>query len=137
MRLVRKMLKMADLKPGEVLVDLGAGDGRIVFCAAKEFGAECIGIEIDPLRLQLCKTRAAALGLEDKVSMVWGNFFELDLSAADVVTFYLSQAAADKLASKLKSELRPGARVVSNRRPLPGWEPSRVDRLDRLYMYTA
>jgi len=57
------------------------------------------------------------------------------MSSADVVSFYLSQAAADKLAVKLKAELKPGGRVVSNRRPLPGWEPEKVDRLDRLYMY--
>ena len=135
MRLVRKMLTMSELKSGETLIDLGAGDGRIIFMAAKEFGARAIGVEIDPLRLQYCKTMATTLGLEDKVSVTWGDFFQMDMSQADVVSFYLSQAAADKLAPKLASELKPGARVVSNRRPLPGWEPYKIDRLDRLYVY--
>lgn len=135
MRLVRKMLKMAELKPGETLIDLGAGDGRIIFTAAREFGAKAIGIEIDPIRLQYCKARASSLGLSDRVTVAWGDFFQMDLSGADVVSFYLSQAAADKLAPKLRAELKPGARVVSNRRPLPGWEPEKVDRADRLYVY--
>jgi len=135
MRLVRKMLKMAELKPGETLIDLGAGDGRIILTAAGEFGAKTIGVEIDPVRLQICRTRAAAMGLENLVTVTWGNFFEMDMSEADVVSFYLSQAAADKLAAKLRKELKPGARVVSNRRPMPGWEAEKVDRLDRLYMY--
>jgi cyclopropane fatty-acyl-phospholipid synthase-like methyltransferase len=137
MRLVRKMLKMAELKPGETLIDLGAGDGRVIITAAKEFGAKAIGVEIDPVRLQICKTRASSLGLDNMVTVSWGNFFEMDMSSADVVCFYLSQAAADKLAVKLRKELRPGARVVSNRRPMPGWNAERVDRLDRLYMYRA
>ncbi|MDP2860047.1 MAG: class I SAM-dependent methyltransferase [Bacillota bacterium] len=135
MRLVRKMLKMAELKPGETLIDLGAGDGRVILTAAREFGAKAIGVEIDPVRLQICKTRASALGLDSLVTVSWGNFFEMDMSAADVVSFYLSQAAADKLADKLRKELKPGARVVSNRRPMPGWDAEKVDRLDRLYVY--
>jgi precorrin-6B methylase 2 len=133
MRLVRNMLKMAELKPGEVLMDLGAGDGRIIFTAAKEFGARAIGVEIDPIRHQYCKTRAAQLGLTEKVECVWGNFFDIDMKDVDVVSFYLSQAAADKLALKLKAELKPGARVVSNLRYLPGWEPEKKD--GRLSMY--
>jgi len=133
MRLVRRMLEMAELKPGEMLLDLGAGDGRVIFTAAKEYGAKAIGVEIDPIRLQYCRTRATQLGLEGKAECVWGNFFEMDMSNADVVSFYLSQAAADKLAPKLKAELKPGARVVSNLRYLPGWTPEKVD--GRLLMY--
>jgi precorrin-6B methylase 2 len=133
MRLVRNMLKMAELKPGETLMDLGAGDGRIIFTAAREFGAHAIGVEIDPIRNQYCKTRAVQLGLQDQVECIRANFFEIDMSNVDVVSFYLSQAAADKLAVKLKAELKPGARVVSNLRYLPGWEPEKKD--GRLTMY--
>lgn len=135
MKRVRRMLTAARLQPGETLVDLGAGDGRIIMTAAREFGARAIGVEIDPLRYALCRLRILAGGLSGKVEMVWANFFDLDLSGADVVTFFLSQAAADRLAEKLRKELKPGARVVSHQRPLPGWAPLEIDREHDLYVY--
>jgi len=132
---VRAMLQMARLAPGETLYDLGAGDGRIIITAAREFGARAVGIEIDPLRSALCRWRAFTAGLRDRVSVERANFFEVDLRNADVVTFYLSQAAADRLKDKFEAELKPGARVVSHRRPVPGWRPAAVDERHGLYLY--
>jgi len=135
MRRARALLRAAGVQPGETVVDLGAGDGRIILTAAKEFGARAVGVEIDPLRFALCRVRIALHRLAHRVEMQWANFFDVDLTDADVVTFFLSQAAADKLAPKLKAELKPGARVVSHQRPLPGWTPWRVDREHDLYVY--
>lgn len=132
---VRAMLKMANLAPGETLYDLGAGDGRVILTAAREFGARAVGIEIDPLRAALCNWRIRLGRLQDRVRVERANFFDVDLSNADVVTFYLSQAAADRLKDKFERELRPGARVVSHRRPVPGWRPAAVDERRGLYVY--
>lgn len=135
MRRVRAMLDAARLQPGETLVDLGAGDGRVIITAAREKGARAVGVEIDPLRYALCRLRIALGGLSGKASVLWSNFFDVDLRDADVVTFFLSQAAADKLAPKFRAELKPGARIVSHQRPLPGWTPVRVDEEHQLYVY--
>lgn len=132
---VRAMLRMARLAPGETLYDLGAGDGRIIITAAREFGAKAVGIEIDPLRSALCRWRVRLGGLSDRVRVERANFFDVDLRDAQVVTFYLSQAAADRLKDKFETELRPGARVVSHRRPVPGWRPAAVDPDHGLYLY--
>lgn len=144
-RAVLKMLSHAKLQPGESVVDLGAGDGRILIHAVRTFRAHAVGIEIDPLRVALCKVRLFILnsrpsrrrrGSNVRAEVRMANFFEVDLSYADVVTFYLSQAAADKLAVKLAEELRPTARVVSFRRPIPGWIPTLHDTDDDIYVYT-
>ncbi|HEY8497223.1 MAG TPA: class I SAM-dependent methyltransferase [Limnochordales bacterium] len=132
---VRAMLRMANLAPGETLYDLGAGDGRVILTAAREFGARAVGIEIDPLRAALCTWRIRLARLQDRVRVERANFFDVDLRKADVVTFYLSQAAADRLKEKFEAELRPGARVVSHRRPVPGWRPAAVDERRGLYVY--
>lgn len=132
---VRQMLHLARVQPEEVVYDLGAGDGRVVITAAREFGARAVGVEIDPLRAVLCRWRVRRARLQHRVRIERTNFFTLDLSKADVVTFYLSQAAADKLRRKFETELKAGARIVSHGRPLPGWRPATVDPQHRLYVY--
>lgn len=134
---VRAMLNLARLRPGELICDLGAGDGRVIITAAREFGARSIGVEIDPLRSLLCRFRVWVGRLQHRVRVERANFFTIDLRDVDVVTFYLSQAAADKLQAKFAAELAPGARVVSHRRPLPGWQPTAVDETHQLYMYVV
>lgn len=134
---VKKMLQYAKLRPGETIVDLGAGDGRIILAAAREYDAHAIGIEIDPFRWFLCKIRLAMLTRPGRASVRMGNFFDMDLSRADVITFYLSQAAADKLKDKLENELKPGSRVVSYRRPITGWRPAFHDGEDDIYVYVV
>lgn len=134
-RVLAKMLRYAKLQPDELLIDLGAGDGRVLLAAAKGYGARAVGIEIDPVRYALCRARIRLSRLDRRVAVRKENFFRTDLAGADVVTFYLSQAAADKLAEKFERELRPGTRVVSYRRPLPGWEPALVDEEDQIYVY--
>ncbi|UCE97834.1 MAG: class I SAM-dependent methyltransferase [Dehalococcoidia bacterium] len=105
---------MAKVKPGELVYDLGCGDGRIIIMAARHFGALAVGIEIDPLRYLWSQIRIRFLGLSDRVSIKYGNFYKYDLSQADVITCYLLQDTNKKIATKLNRELKPRARVVSN-----------------------
>ena len=111
---VNKMLAMAEVGPNDVIYDLGCGDGRTIVMAAWRHGSRAVGIEIDPLRYLWCQVAIAVLGLRGRVKVVFGDFFDKDLSEADVVTCYLLQVTNEKLEEKLKEELRPGTRVVSN-----------------------
>jgi predicted RNA methylase len=124
---VRHMLFLAELKPGEVFFDLGAGDGRTVIMAAKEFGARAVGVE---LREDLAKKALGTVyeeGLQDRVTIVRDDMFNVDLSPADVVFLYLTTSANEKIKPKLQAELRPGVRVVSHDYEIVGWKPIKVE----------
>ncbi|MEM3770496.1 MAG: class I SAM-dependent methyltransferase [Candidatus Bathyarchaeia archaeon] len=121
------MLILAQLKPGEVFFDLGAGDGRTVIMAAKEFGARAVGVE---LREDLAKRALSTVyeeGLQDKVTIVNGDMFNVDLSSADVVFLYLTTSANEKIKPKLEAELKSGVRVVSHDYEVVGWRPLKVE----------
>jgi SAM-dependent methyltransferase len=132
---VRKMLEMAGVGPGDLVYDLGCGDGRTIVTAARRFGARAVGIEIDPLRYLWCQMLITVLGLRDRVRVVYGSFYRQDLSDADVVTCYLLQSTNEKMEGKLKRELDPSARVVSNRFTFPGLHLLQQDSKDELYLY--
>jgi SAM-dependent methyltransferase len=134
MKTVHKMLTMADVRPDDVLYDLGCGDGRIIVTAARRYGARAVGIEIDPLRYLWCQFLVSILGLRDRVKIIFGNLFSQDLSEADVVTCYLLQNTNEKLEGKLLQELRPGTRVVSHDFTFPHLSKVRQDGEARLYL---
>lgn len=124
---VRHMLKLADLKPGETFYDLGAGDGRAVIMAAQEFGARAVGVE---LREDLAKKALATiheLRIQDRVTIVQNDLFKVNLSPANVVFLYLTTSANDKVKPKLEKELKPGARVVSHDYEILGWKPVKTE----------
>jgi len=108
-----KILDLLELKPGEILYDLGSGDGRVIIEAANSYGVKAIGIEINPLLVFSSRRRIIKLGLEGKVEVLWGNFFKKNLSGANAITVYLTQPANNRLERKFLSELRPKTRVVS------------------------
>jgi cyclopropane fatty-acyl-phospholipid synthase-like methyltransferase len=110
---VDAMLKLADVKPTDVVYDLGCGDGVIVATAAQKYGARAVGIDIDPQRVQEATERARKMGVSDKVTIKQGDLFEADIKEASVVTLYLLTSLNIKLMPKLKKELKPGTRVVS------------------------
>ncbi|HJR61514.1 MAG TPA: methyltransferase domain-containing protein [Vicinamibacterales bacterium] len=110
---VDAMLKLADVKPTDVVYDLGCGDGIIVTTAAQKYGARAVGIDIDPQRVKEATERAQKMGVSDKVEIRQGDLFEADIRDATVVTLYLLQSLNIKLMPKLKKELKPGTRVVS------------------------
>ena len=123
---VDKMLEAARVKPGEVVYDLGSGDGRIVITAAQKFQARAVGVE---LRADLCKGARAKiheLGLAGRVTLIQGDLLKVDLSPADVVTLYLLTSSNERLRPNLERDLKPGARVVSNDFQIRGWKPADV-----------
>jgi len=124
---VKQMLSLAQLKPGEIIYDLGCGDGRVVIMAAHEFGARGVGIEMREDLVKQALTKVSELGLEGRVKIVQGDIFKVDLAQADVVTLYLTTSANDKVKPKLESELKLGARVVSHDYEILGWRPVKID----------
>src|SRR5260221_13883834 len=96
---IRKALKLANLQSDETLYDLGAGDGRVLLIAAREFNAKAIGIEIGPIQCALIWLRAAASGLGNKIQVKWGNYLKVDLSQADVVFLYATSKEVLKVAA--------------------------------------
>lgn len=134
---VKRMLKLAKPKPGEVLFDLGCGDGKIITTAAKEYGVKAVGIELREDLVKRALERVHALGLDQNVKVVHGDIFDQDIGDADVVTLYLTTHANEQIKPKLEKELKPGSRVVSNCYEIPGWKPVQVDDMgfSKIYLY--
>lgn len=132
---VKKMLKIAEVGKDDVVYDLGCGDGRIIAIAAGEFGVRAVGIEADPLRFLFSFVRIKISGLGNKVKVIWGNFFHVNLEEATVVTVFLSNKANRKLKEKLQRELSPGTRIISYCWIFDGWKPVKTDPSSHLYMY--
>jgi len=126
LEVAKKMIDIAQVKSNEVLYDLGCGDGRLIILAAKDAGAKTTGIELREDLIERAKTEIKRLNLENKVTIIQGNFFDVPISDADVVTLYLTSSANDRLRPKLEAELKPGARVISHDFKVPGWKPSAV-----------
>jgi protein-L-isoaspartate O-methyltransferase len=118
------MLTLASVGPGDVVVDLGSGDGRIVIIAAQKYGARGVGIELDAKLIEQSRQNARDAGVEDRVTFTRADLFAADLSTATVVALYLSPSMNRELAPKLQKELKPGTRVVSHQFPMPGWTPT-------------
>lgn len=123
------MLRLAGVGPGDVVYDLGSGDGRIPIIAAQKYGARGVGIEIDPTLVQTATRIATEAEVAGRVSFHVADLFETDLSQATVVTAYLSTTIMMRLEPRLRA-LRPGTRIVSHQFTMPGWKPDRVMRVD-------
>ncbi|MFW6012759.1 MAG: SAM-dependent methyltransferase [Candidatus Bipolaricaulota bacterium] len=119
---VKRILDLADIRPDDIIYDLGCGDGRIVVEAAKQYGIRGVGIEIDPLRVAISWLRALFAGQQSRVTIKMGNMYRVDLRQADVVVLFLSASSNRKLAPKLSRELEEGSRIVSYYHELPGWD---------------
>jgi ubiquinone/menaquinone biosynthesis C-methylase UbiE len=126
LEVAKKMLDLSQIRSGEILYDLGCGDGRLIVLAGKEIGAKATGIELREDLIERARTEIKRLNLEDKVNVVQGNFFDIPITNADVVTLYLTSSANERLRPKLEAELKHGARVVSHDFKVPGWKPSVV-----------
>jgi len=130
MPVVDAMLRLAQVGPRDVVYDLGSGDGRIVMLAAQKYGARGVGIEIDPRLIDLSRQVARDGEVGDRATFVQGDFFTADISAATVVTLWLSEGLNARLEPKLRRELRPGSRVVSHQFRMGEWQPDRTLHLD-------
>lgn len=122
---IKAMLEMAEVDANDVLYDLGSGDGRIVVAAAKNFGAQAVGVEIDAGRVALSEAYAAQMGVEDRVCFIEDDLFAADYSPATVVTMYLLHTVNLELRPRLLNELRPGTRIVSHAFDMGDWKPDK------------
>jgi precorrin-6B methylase 2 len=126
---VERMLTLADVRPGEMVYDLGCGDGRIVITAATKFSARAVGVEIRRDIYDSTLARVASLGLSDQVRIVHGDALKTDLTQADVVTLYLLTSSNERLRPVLEAQLKPGARVVSHDFEIRGWKPVKTEKM--------
>jgi len=129
------MLKLADLKPGDVVYDLGCGDGRIVITAAKEYGSHAVGIDIDPERIAEATGNARKAKVDNLVNFRRGDLFEADIAPATVVTLYLLPSINLKLKPKLLHDLKPGTRIVSHGFDMGDWKPDRRETVGGRNIY--
>jgi len=134
-RAVETMLRFAEVGPRDTLYDLGAGTGAIVFRAARTYRARVIGVEVEPLRFLILRLRRALGPFADRITLHWGNLFDLEFRDATVITAFLWPGAMARLRPKLESELPPGARVVSHCHRVPGWTPEKYDKASDVYLY--
>ena len=136
---VERMSALAKIKPGEIVYDLGAGDGRIVITAAKQYGAQATGFEIAVLPFIIGYIRIQLAGVQKKARLRYRNFYNQDLSTADVIFAFLTPPAMEKLKPKFEKEIKSGCRIVSYAFAVPGWEPTTVDKPNQkttaIYLY--
>jgi predicted RNA methylase len=137
---IYQMLELAGVTADDVVYDLGSGDGRIPVLAGQRYGARAVGIELDPSLVEISRQIARDNDLQGKVVFREADLFAADISAATVVTLYLSSPVNARLERKLKRELPAGARIVSREFPIGTWAPERTIRADdgtTLFLWTV
>lgn len=132
---VDEMLRQARLGKGDLLIDLGSGDGRIPLAAARQYGVRAVGIDIDPKLVEEASETAKREGLDGLVTFRLGDMFAADLSGATVVTLYLSDRLNVMLRPKLLRELPVGARIVSHDFRMGDWPPEKSVRVPWKNLY--
>jgi 2-polyprenyl-3-methyl-5-hydroxy-6-metoxy-1,4-benzoquinol methylase len=132
---VDAMLKLAGAHAGDVLYDLGSGDGRIVVTAAKVYGIHGTGIDINPVRIQEANENATKNGVTNLVTFKNEDLFEADIHDASVVTLYLLTSLNLKLRPKLWHDLKPGTRIVSQTFDMGDWEPEKQEIVEGHTIY--
>jgi SAM-dependent methyltransferase len=138
---VAEIVSLAEVRPGDVVYDLGCGDGRIVIAAAKA-GAQGVCVDIDPVRIRESRANARAAGVYDRLRFVEDDLFTTGISDATVVVLFLWPALNLKLRPRLWRELRPGARIVSYVHDMGDWKPDKTLTVEgrfgtrELYLWT-
>jgi len=134
---VDKMVELAGVKKGDVVYDLGSGDGRIVITAAK-MGAKAVGFEIDGDLVKQSRDNIRKAGVQEQAEIRQQDILTVDLAAASVVTMYLLPDVNLQLKPKILSQLKAGSRVVSHAFDMGDWKPDRIERIEgrTLYLWT-
>jgi SAM-dependent methyltransferase len=134
---VQAMLRLGGVKKGDLLYDLGSGDGRIPIAAAKVYGVRGVGIDIDPKRI--AEANAKAAGVSHLVSFRQADLFETDFREASVVTLYLLPSLNEKLRPRLLAQLKPGTRIVSHAFDMGEWKPEVTQQVEgsTIYLWTV
>jgi ribosomal protein L11 methylase PrmA len=133
--LVDEMLRLAGVHKGDVLYDLGSGDGRIAVTAAKRYGIRAVGIDIDPERIREAEENARRAGVSGLASFRREDLFATDFREATVVTLYLLPELNLRLRPRLLAELKPGTRIVSHQFDMGDWKPQKELELDGRTLY--
>ncbi|MDZ4798543.1 MAG: methyltransferase domain-containing protein [Bryobacteraceae bacterium] len=132
---VEAMLKLGEVKTGDILYDLGSGDGRIPITAAKQYQVRGTGIDINPERIAEAEANAKKENVTNMVKFRNEDLFEADFKDATVVTLYLLPSINLKLRPRLFRDLKPGTRIVSHSFDMGSWEPEKRIEIDGRYLY--
>ena len=133
---VDEMLRLAGVQPGDIVYDLGSGDGRVVIAAARDWGARGVGIEIDRELVAHSRDQARRDGVADRAAFREGDVFAADIGEASVVTMYLLSGLVNRLEPKLLRELKPGTRIVAHDYGFAEWKPDRETHISKnFYLY--
>ena len=135
MYVVHKMIEVAEIKKGDILYDMGSGDGRIVIEAAKKFGIRGVGIDLNPELVAKAKANALEEGVSDLVEFRAQDAFTVDMSPATVLTLYMLPEFNAKLRPIMDRQLKPGTRVVSHDYPVEGWVPTRQESVPGTFVH--
>jgi cyclopropane fatty-acyl-phospholipid synthase-like methyltransferase len=135
---VDAMLTLADAKSSDVVYDLGCGDGRIVIQAAKQYGARGVGVDNNPERIRQAQENARREGVSSLVEFRLGDLYDTNLESATIVALYLLPDVNLRLRPKLKTQLKPGARIVSHNFDMGDWKPRkrRMVEGEKIYLWT-
>ena len=138
-QVVDAMLKLANVHKGDVVYDMGCGDGRMVVRAAKQYGVRGVGIDINPERIAEARDNAKQNGVTNLVTFRNEDLFEADIKEASVVTLYLLTSLNIKLRPKLWRDLKPGTRIVSHAFDMGDWAPEKKMEVDgrTIYLWTV
>jgi len=131
---VDKMIELAGVKKGDVVYDLGSGDGRIVIAAAKK-GAKAVGFEIDPELVGTARANIKKARVEERAEIRNEDILTADLSSASVITLYLLPDVNLKLKPRLLRQLKPGSRIVSHAFDMGDWKPDKIEQVDGRTLY--
>jgi hypothetical protein len=126
---VDAMLAMAEVRPGDQVIDLGSGDGRILIAAARSHGARGLGVDIDPARIREATANAQAARVADRVQFRRQDLFRTPLGDANVVTLYLTDEVNRRLRPRILEQMRPGTRVVSHQYDMGEWRPDQRQQI--------
>ena len=132
---IRKMLKLANVNKGDVVYDLGSGDGRVVLISTKEFGTKSVGIEKNRFLVWLSRLLIKRKKLQTKIKIIHNDFFKENLSNANVIIMYLSHKITQKLKRKFEKELKKGTRIVSASHPFDSWKEVKKIKTGHFYSY--
>jgi SAM-dependent methyltransferase len=132
---VEEMLKLGKVAKGDMVYDLGCGDGRIVVTAAEKFHARGTGVDINPVRIKEAEENARKAGVADQVRFVESDLFKADIHDATVVTLYLLPDVNLRLRPKLLKDLRDGTRIVSHSFDMGEWQPEKKIEVDGRSLY--
>jgi len=134
-KVVEQMLRLAGVKKGDVVYDLGCGDGRIVIMAARKFGARGVGVDIDPVRIREAEQNARAAGVSGLTRFLVKDVYDTDVHEATVVTLYMLADVNRALRPTLLKQLAVGSRIVSHTFDMDDWKPDKTIRVGRERVY--